>query len=296
MTRVERGGVSIPDRHDASEHAAEIARGERFAFGENWSRFLGLLDEERIATAVSSVRTMLGVETLEGKSFLDVGCGSGLFSLAARRLGAHVLSFDYDPSSVACARHLHERYDGSSSAWRVMHGSALDKDFLETLGSFDIVYSWGVLHHTGAMWTALDNMVGMVKPGGKLFIAIYNDQGDWSVRWHAIKRHYCGSPRLWQRAIVFATLITSWWKPSLKDLLTGRPGATWRAYKKDRGMSPIHDVVDWVGGYPFEVAKPETIFDFYRERGFSLFRLKTRQNVGCNEFVFERARSFAVER
>jgi 2-polyprenyl-3-methyl-5-hydroxy-6-metoxy-1,4-benzoquinol methylase len=289
MTQAEGQAISTTDRHNGEQHAAEIDRGERFAFGENWGRFLRLLDEERINTAVASISAMLGERTLEGKTFLDVGCGSGLFSLAARRLGARVFSFDYDPRSVECARHLRERFFPGSSDWTVTQGSALDEKFLSSLGSFDIVYSWGVLHHTGAMWRALENVVELVGPGGKLFISIYNDQGDRSKRWEAIKGHYCRSPRAWQHVIVALTLISGWWKPFLTDLLAGRPGATWRAYKKDRGMSPIHDVIDWVGGYPFEVAKPEAIFDFYRARGFSLSKLKTRQSVGCNEFVFDKS-------
>jgi 2-polyprenyl-6-hydroxyphenyl methylase/3-demethylubiquinone-9 3-methyltransferase len=54
-------------------------------------------------------------------------------------------------------------------------------------------------------------------------------------------------------------------------------------------MSMWPDVVDWVGGYPFEVAKPEQIFDFYRDRAFEPTRLTTcRGTSGCNQFVFRR--------
>src|SRR5687768_17002539 len=126
---------------------------------------------------------MLNVERLDGKSFLDIGSGSGLFSLAARRLGARVHSFDYDPQSVACTTELRRRYVPASADWIVERGSALDRDYLSTLGTFDVVYSWGVLHHTGSMWQALDNVKPLVAERGHLYIAIYNDLGEITDRW-----------------------------------------------------------------------------------------------------------------
>ncbi len=267
----------------------EIAAGERFAFGDNWRRFLAGLNGDRIRTAENSLRGMLEVPDLHGKTFLDIGCGSGLFSLAARRLGARVQSFDYDPQSVACARELRSRYQPEDKDWSVEQGSVLDTGYLAGLGCFDVVYSWGVLHHTGAMWQALENAAGLVAPGGKLFIAIYNDQGAISRRWRAVKRTYNRLPGGLRFLVTLPVLVHLFWRRTLKDLLRLRPFETWRNIAKERGMSPWRDLIDWVGGYPFEVAKPEDILDFYVTRGFVLKRLTTcGGSLGCNEFVFLR--------
>ena len=273
-----------------SSHAIEIAQGERFEFGKNWSRFLELLDDTRIESAVDSLRQMLEVEDLSGKSFLDIGSGSGLFSLAARRLGARVHSFDYDPHSVACTTELRRRYFSNDSDWKIEEASALDADYVKSLGEFDVVYSWGVLHHTGEMWRALDNAQLPVKRGGKLFIAIYNDMGSRSRRWVWIKRTYNDLPRFLKSPFALATIAPQEAKSLLRSLVTLKPGEyvrEWTQYDKNRGMSRWRDIIDWVGGYPYEVAKPEEIFDFYRARGFQLTKMKCGGvGLGCNEFVF----------
>jgi len=273
-----------------SQHATEVAAGQRFEFGKNWAWFLETLDDQKIDEAVHSLCDMLEAHSLESKTFLDIGSGSGLFSLAARRLGARVHSFDYDTNSVGCTEELKHRYFPDDECWTIERGSALDPAYLESLGKFDVVYSWGVLHHTGDMWAALANATIPLAPGGMLFIAIYNNQGTASRRWTKVKRLYNQLPHGLRFLVVWPSFVVQYWRRLLKDFLRGRPFQTIRDYgKKQRGMSLWQDMVDWVGGYPFEVASPEQIFDFYKQRGFVLTRLKTcGGSSGCNEFVFQK--------
>ncbi|HXP88259.1 MAG TPA: class I SAM-dependent methyltransferase [Bryobacteraceae bacterium] len=281
-------------------HAKEVEAGERFEFGRNWARFLSTLTESQIENATESLRVMLGCDRsptklaaykpLEGRSFIDVGSGSGLFSLAARRLGAGVHSFDYDPHSVGCTKELRRRYFPDDPQWVVEEGSALDPAYLASLGRFDVVYSWGVLHHTGSMWEALGNVAPLVAPGGQLVIAIYNDQGTPSHRWKTVKRLYNRTPPALRFLISFPVFVKQYWRPIVKDFLLLRPFHCIRNYDKRRGMTAWSDLVDWVGGYPFEVAKPAELFDFYRVRGFQLERLVTcGGTLGCNELVFRKS-------
>lgn len=271
-------------------HAQEVARGERFEFGANWRKFLALLDDARIAEAESSLKRMLEVKDLRGRTFLDIGSGSGLFSLAARRLGARVHSFDYDPQSFACTRELRQRFFPADADWRVEQGSVLDKNFVRALGSFDVVYSWGVLHHTGDMWRALAHAALPVAPGGQLFVAIYNDTGTQARRWHWIKRKYNELPRLLRMPFALAVSAPEEGKAILRALLKLCPQdyvRAWTEYDRNRGMSHWRDIIDWVGGYPYEFATPEEIFAFYRARGFALTKMRCGGvGLGCNEFVF----------
>jgi 2-polyprenyl-6-hydroxyphenyl methylase/3-demethylubiquinone-9 3-methyltransferase len=248
------------------------------------------LNDDRIAEAEKSLLGMLGTETLAGKTFLDAGSGSGLFSLAARRLEAKVRSFDYDLQSVKCTEELKRRYFEDDPNWEISAGNVLDLEWLLSLGEWDIVYSWGVLHHTGDMARALDNVVKSVKPGGILFISIYNDQGRRSKIWRCVKKRYNKGSFFMKFVLLAICFPILWGRSLIRGVFTHlNPLRDWNEYKKNRGMSPWHNVVDWVGGYPFEVAKPEDIFDFYRSRGFDLERLYTcGGGLGCNQFVFRK--------
>ena len=273
-----------------TEQETSVPSEKRFAFGENWLRFLSVLDEGRIREAEESLCTMLRVEDLRGRTFLDVGSGSGLFSLAARRLRAEVFSFDHDAQSVACTEEMRRRYASSDDTlWKIRSGDVLDRSFLKSLGMWDVVYAWGVLHHTGALWTSIENVTSLVKPGGSLFISIYNDQGVWSKWWLKLKKLYVSSApgRLMATALGTAYFVLAGLKSDLFHLRN--PMAAYRDYRKKRGMSIWHDWVDWFGGYPFEVASPADVVDFLVKRGFVLVTLRTvGGSLGTNQFVFQR--------
>lgn len=266
---------------------------DRFAFGANWERFASDLSEAQIARARQSVAEMLGEGAIDGKTFLDVGSGSGLFSLAATALGARrVHSFDYDVDSVRTTQALKDRYAPQSS-WAVERGSALDADYMRRLGAYDIVYSWGVLHHTGDMWRALELTCERVSVGGALFVSIYNDRGRASRRWRRIKRLFNRLPGALRTPYVVLAMLPSEVFVLLRHLATFRVRTYYRLWRpgagRPRGMSRWHDLIDWVGGYPFEVAKPEQVFAFCADRGFRMTRMTTAGGgAGCNQFVFVR--------
>jgi len=270
----------------------EMAAGTRFEFGENWSRFLALLDDRRVADAAESLRQMLAMQDLNGLRFLDIGCGSGLFSLAARRLGGAVHSFDFDPQSVACARELKRRYFPEDASWRIEGGSVLDAAYMSQLGRFDVVYSWGVLHHTGAMWLALEQAIARVAPdGGRLFIAIYADQGWKSHAWWFVKLFYNRLPRCLRPLYVFAVSALVRILVILKYTILLRPMtaiAPLLGDRRERGMSAKRDRVDWIGGFPYEFATLETLTGYLEARGFSIVTTRRAGSLGCHEIVARR--------
>ncbi len=268
------------------KNSIENSQGERFQFGANWQSFLSTLNDERILEAERSLSDMLKIDNLVGKRFLDIGSGSGLFSLAAKRLGASVHSFDYDLKSVNCTKELKKRYFANDNSWTIEKGSVLDKEYLTSLDKFDIVYSWGVLHHTGDMKSALENALLPLSDQGVLFIAIYNDQGNRSKLWRMVKKTYSSSR-------VGRMLISSIFIPifALYSILVGiiiykNPLHQFSSYKAQRGMSIYHDWIDWLGGYPFEVAKPGYIFNFYKSHGLVLDNMITTNGWGCCQYVF----------
>ncbi len=261
---------------------------KHFSFGKNWQSFLKSLNNGKIREAEDSLLHFLGgKEALLEKTFVDIGCGSGLFSLAAYRLGAkRVVSVDIDDASVACANFLREKAH-TPPEWEIRTGSALDKEFLLSLGTYDIVYSWGVLHHTGDMYQALTNVTSLVAPNGKLYIALYNDnkrilEGS-SQFWLNIKRLYNSSPLVGKKTLeLFYTLYY------IIGLSVNfiNPVVYIKNYQSLRGMNFFTDIKDWLGGYPYEYASAEKITSYFKTLGFQCLKTNPARSIGCNEFLF----------
>lgn len=265
--------------------------GDRFAFGENWAAFLRRLDERRVEEAVKSLQALLGLQSLAGMSFLDIGSGSGLFSLAARRLGARVHSFDFDPDSVNCALTLRERFFPDDRDWTIQQGSVLNAGFIESLGMFDIVYSWGVLHHTGAMYSAIENAASRVKPGGLFAIALYHKTRLCKV-WAIEKKWYANAS--WR-----GQAVARWLFDRLMRLDHYVSGKDFRSHVENyhslRGMNYERDLHDWLGGYPYESIAPSEAAALMQRLGFEHVRTNAPEKYslgifgsGCDEFVYRR--------
>ena len=259
----------------------------RFGFGANWADYLAKhFSEERLAIAQQHLLGFLRLPDLHGRSFLDIGCGSGLHSLAAWRAGARpIFSFDYDPQSVATTRLLRQ-HAGSPPEWHVAQGSVLDDEYMARVPTADVVYSWGVLHHTGDMWKAVQNAGSRLHARSLFYIALYASDAFTDPPpgyWLKIKREY-------NRATVFKKRWMDWkyaWNHSIRrELLAKRNPLTFiRAHKKSRGMSYWHDIRDWLGGYPMEFAGNKETDLFCREKlGLTLVHIKAGE--ANTEFLF----------
>ena len=257
-----------PDlKHDQAAH---------FAFGENWARYSEAISDQEIEYAESELRRLLGCDSLHGLRFLDIGCGSGIHALAALRLGADfVHAVDIDENSVRTTEAVLSRF-WQKGNYKVETANVFDMT-RASFGTFDIVYSWGVLHHTGDMWDAIRSASGLVENGGTLAIAIYR-KTRFCGMWRAIKERYVrGGPVF--RAVAVGVYMTI---PILRDLSRCRnPLSRIRGHKKKRGMHWYVSVVDWVGGYPYESASADEIEAFLRSCGFRLERsFKTKPSLG----------------
>lgn len=258
----------------------------RFKFGRNWAKYAKRnLTEERIKLSMLRISDFLGCKSLEGKSFLDIGSGSGIHSLAASRLGASsVYSFDYDPESVKTTR-LCKSIEKNPTHWHVEQGSVLDKTYLESLPDFDIVYSWGVLHHTGDMWSAIRNSAAKLKQGGLFYISLYAKEAysDYE-RWIAVKRKYNSCGFVGKNYLLAKETM----RLLIGKLKNGENIIEYVfRYKEKRGMSFLHDQIDWIGGYPIEFSSKEEVINFCT-KALSLQLKNISTGEGCSEFLFER--------
>lgn len=262
----------------------------RFGFGKNWYDFITKnFGEERLEISRKHLLDFLERDSLEGMTFLDIGCGSGLHSVAALRSGAtSVHGFDYDPNSVAASKFVREKI-GATDNWKIEQGSVLDDDFIASIAQHDLVYSWGVLHHTGDVWKAIDNASKTVKPSGLFYIALYSADvhvDPTPAFWLDVKQRYINGSDLNRR------LMEAWYiwrfmlygKPTIKNVSELR--TRFKEYKKSRGMSMMTDIRDWLGGWPMEFVWDKDAIDFLKDRGFSLEKIVTGE--ANTEFLFKK--------
>jgi len=258
-----------------------------FSFGNNWKIFLENINTESISEAKKSISNYFG--DIQNKTFIDVGSGSGLFSLAAIQLGAKVTSLDIDDNAIECNKLLREKYKIEKEDWKILKGSVLSEQFIQSLGKFDLVYSWGVLHHTGNMYKALQNVDFLMEERSLLYLALYNYntkkiEGT-SPFWEKVKSKYNNSGKFGKKVIyhIYLSYLI------LGLCISGKnPYDYIKNYKKKRGMDFYIDIFDWLGGYPYEYATPEKITDFYETKNYSLKKIDKVRSLGCNQFLFEK--------
>lgn len=253
-----------------------------FDFGENWRRYSTVaLDAARVQAAREALIELVGQARVSGKRFLDVGCGSGIVAIAAAHCSAaEVVGIDISADAVEVSRKNATRYGPMGNTPSFQQCSILDRDRLAVLGQFGTVYAWGSLHHTGRMWDALANAASLVGAGGTLAVAIYNRHVT-SPAWKVIKWSYNWSPRLIQRGMVYAAVPPI---AAAKYAITRR-----NPWHKERGMDFYTDVIDWVGGYPYEYARPGEVVARVEALGFTLLKTVAGATpTACNEFVFQR--------
>jgi len=279
-----------------------------FSFGRNWVDYVNnSLGEEEINIARNSLLKYLPENEYANKVFIDIGCGSGIFSLNALRLGCkQVISFDVDKYSIEATRLTKRKFSSlvpKNCQWDIFEGSVLDKSLIERLkNKADIAYSWGVLHHTGNMYQAIRNAAQLVKPNGYFVLAIYN-RAPSSDYWLEVKKFYNSAPVIIKKLMVYVTfsyIVLHRLLSILKRKILGQPKIS--LFPKDRGMSIFYDVIDWLGGYPYEYATFEEMKNFVEKLGFklvkaptkipspkkTLFNRTTLNFIGNNQFVFKK--------
>ena len=285
---------------------------DKFSFGKNWISYSKNITKKNISNSEKDLKFFLK-NNIKNKDFLDIGCGSGLSSFAARNLRANVTSYDKDFFSTKCTKELKKKYCKNDKKWKILnYGDVLNSNFCKRLGKFDIIYSWGVLHHTGNQKKALENIFFNSKKGSIFFIALYNDQGTKSKNWKIIKYTY-NFLRFWPIQVIFASLIMlinilrvhvftfnnvsinfKKYKNNPKLIIKNqfRAFKTFlsyiKNYKRYRGMSYWHDQIDWIGGYPYEVSKPNDIINFFKQKNCKLMKIKINKGYGNNIYLFKK--------
>jgi 2-polyprenyl-3-methyl-5-hydroxy-6-metoxy-1,4-benzoquinol methylase len=259
-----------------------------FSFGKNREDFLKHVTPEQVELAKSYVQDFLWKHTaIAGKTVIDVGCGSWIMSLVYVLLGAKkVVSIDIDATSLACTETLREKYAISPDIWEIQSVSILDTTKIISLGTYDIVYSWWVIHHSWDMRQGLENLFSLAHNGSFVYIALYNTctrfvEGT-SYFWQKLKKIY--SQHHWTRWVI-KPLYTIYLLAGL--VATGRnPWKYITGYKSIRGMNFFTDIEDRLGGYPYEFATYDEVVAYYQKHGYTCVDGIRVRSIGCNEFLF----------
>jgi len=278
------------------KHENLLDQRTHFAFGRNWLDYADKIDEARIDRAMDGLCRLSGRPRLDGLSFLDIGCGSGLSALAAVRLGARrVVGVDIDPDSVQAARNVFARFaPGVPADFQLCSVFGMTP---ASLGTFDLVYSWGVLHHTGDMLRAIEVAAALVGPAGELCLALYR-KTPYCGLWRRIKRWYSSASPAAQRRARSAYALA-------RRTVMALQGRDYAAYVKGygtRGMDYRNDLHDWLGGYPYQSIAADECHALLQRLGFALDRefvkrsrhpLRGLLGSGCDEYAFHRLPSAA---
>ena len=260
----------------------EVKSAARFEFGKNWKDFLNTVSEQEIQQAAKDIKEWLDTDNLTGKRVIDIGSGSGIHSLALYSMGANeLISFDYDNDSVEATTQMWKNA-GSPANWKVIQGSVLDDEFIKTLGSFDIVYSWGVLHHTGEMWKAIGNAIILVKENSIFWFSIYQKESGYNKALK-LKTRYNNSSSLGKKIMVYKRII----RMMIGRFVKLKNPFAWNR-KTTRGMNVYNDLVDWLGGLPYEVASKEEITDFCNIRNLELKKIFSVPEGACSIYLFQK--------
>ena len=253
-----------------------------FSFGKNWQDLLKVIDEDSFNRSRKDLeRWFSGRFDFNGKEVIDIGSGSGIHSFMLYSMKpAKLFSFDYDPNSVAATKSLWKKA-GAPSDWTVQQGSVLDKNYMNTLGAYDLVYSWGVLHHTGSMWEAIKNASDLVKPGGYFLISIYQGVKTYDYDL-ALKKKYNKAGYIGKKWLEWTKYI---W-PLMKQRIKWRKNPFGWNEKRMRGMDTYHDIVDWLGGLPYEVASDEQMINFLTPFGFTL--IEKDMSEACGTYLMHK--------
>ena len=262
----------------------------RFKFGQNWREYNSSIGADRIEAAQIGILKLLNPIEISDKKIVDIGSGSGLHALSFLKLGAkEVTCIDIDTDSIAATKETLNKFANKFENWTAFEADILNPDALNPK-SFEIVYSWGVLHHTGNMKLAVKNASQLCKVDGLFVFALYRKTFLCNF-WKIEKWFYIRSPLVVKKLLEYVYIFLFLFGKILKrdDVVRFI-----RSYETQRGMKFNTDVKDWLGGYPYESILPINVEELLIELGFEKVRDFVQPKSiglfgsGCDEYVFRR--------